>query len=351
MNEKRRSPIKIIAVILLILLLLAAGVIAWIYFFGAIGGGEEQTSQQAIAQFDNAIADDPTNVVVYLDKAEYYLDNGSIEDAARTYADGYAATGSAIIADKLKAMGYNEQGRLLKELPDVTGYTETQAMLQLQQMGYITRLAEEHSETIPVGKVIGITPATGEMVPVGTEITMILSLGVPAVKIPDLTAMKPDEVKAFCEKNKLELKVDYKDVTGVAKDTILDQSIAADSEVERGTAITITVASGEAPETEMKFSFDIPASAEGVFEFTYYVDGKKDEEIGRDARNVGLASNKTLEYTVKGKVGETKTLTIEVTSSKTGRKDTFVVALITLSEQPTSEVKRMNMGIFSQLVS
>ena len=351
MNENKRSPAKVIAVILIILVLAAAGVFVWLYFHGAPSTAVNQSPQQVVEVFDAAIAADPANVELYLDKAQFHLDNGNVDEAALTYAQGYTATGSAIIAEKLKALGYNDQGKKLKEIPDVSGGTETQAVLELQQMGYITSISEEHSDTISVGKVIGTKPSAGEIIPVGETVTVILSLGVEEVDIPDFTAMKLDEAKKYCEDNHLKFTLNYNDIMGKEKDEILGQSVSVGTQVERGTNVILTVASGQTPETEMKFTFDIPASAEGVFEFTYYVDGVKDESIGRDARNVGLASNKTLEYTVKGRVGDVKTLTIEVTSSKTNRKDTFVVALITLSEQPTSEIKRMNMGIFSQLVS
>ncbi|MDS9470536.1 Stk1 family PASTA domain-containing Ser/Thr kinase [Sporosarcina pasteurii] len=70
------------------------------------------------------------------------------------------------------------------EVPDVVEMTETEAIKALEEDGFIVQESiEEHSDDIEAGKVIKTYPEAGKERPIGTEITLYVSIGKDLVAI------------------------------------------------------------------------------------------------------------------------------------------------------------------------
>ena len=121
----------------------------------------------------------------------------------------------------------------------------------------------------------------------------------------------------------------------------------------KGDEITLTVSTGEMPELSREVTISLPQNIEGDFQFKYYVDGVLDEEA-TETRDVSFAASKTLKYTVKGKSGEERELTIKVKSAATGNEGTYLSVKVAFEDDKTSIVpgsEQRNSNIFEELSS
>lgn len=81
-------------------------------------------------------------------------------------------------------------------LPDVVGLSETQAALVLGRLGLsttTTTTASQHRK----GQVIRTEPAAGEMLPVPSEVGLVVSEGREVVAVPDLEGRHLDDVEVL----------------------------------------------------------------------------------------------------------------------------------------------------------
>ena len=202
--------------------------------------------------------------------------------------------------------------------------------------------------------IIRTEPAAHEMAPQGSTVTLIISLGASEtlMSVPKLTDMPIETALERCEEYHLIPEIEYVDTEEFEKGTVISQSIDPNEHVERNTEIVLEVSTGEVAEKTKKFSFAIPDSAEGEFEFMYYIDGMRDTSRGEEIRDVSLASNKTIPYELTGKVGDVKELVIKVTSTKTGASGTYLIAKFTFGEESvTYEITETNKKVFKELLS
>ena len=99
-------------------------------------------------------------------------------------------------------------------VPDVSGYTVSEAINALQEAGFIVadEQRSEASETIDEGLVTKTTPAAGSIRKEGTEITIYVSLGDVTIEIEDYTGENYAEVKGRLEALNLNVYVESKDI-------------------------------------------------------------------------------------------------------------------------------------------
>ncbi len=240
------------------------------------------------------------------------------------------------------------------EIQDLANRTVDAAERQLKKDGFKVKKTYEESDEIPMDNIIRTEPAAHEMAPQGSTVTLIISLGAPEtlMSVPKLTDMPIETALERCEEYHLIPEIEYVDTEEYEKGTVISQSIDPNEHVERNTEIVLEVSTGEIAEKTKKFSFAIPDSAEGEFEFMYYIDGMRDTSRGEEIRDVSLASNKTIPYELTGKVGDVKELVIKVTSTKTGESGTYLVVKFNFGETSvTYEITETNKKIFKELLS
>ena len=240
------------------------------------------------------------------------------------------------------------------EVQDLTNRTVDAAGRQLKKDGFKVKKTYEESDDIAANCVIRTEPPAHEQAPQGSTVTLVISLGATEtlMSVPKLTDMPIETALERCEEYYLVPEIEYVDTDEFEKGMVISQSIEPNEHVERNTEIILEVSTGEIAEKTKKFSFAIPNSAEGEFEFLYYIDGMRDTERGEEIRDVSLASNKTIPYELTGKVGDEKELVIKVTSTKTGASGTYLVVKFTFGENAvTYEIVETNKKIFKELLS
>lgn len=83
------------------------------------------------------------------------------------------------------------------EIPDVSGSSSNQAIIELTRAGFTNiETVEEFSPTVLEGFVIETNPAAGQVVPTEATITVVVSQGPEPVPVPDLEGMSQSEAQA-----------------------------------------------------------------------------------------------------------------------------------------------------------
>lgn len=238
------------------------------------------------------------------------------------------------------------------EIQDMTERTVDAAERQLKKDGFKVTKTYEESDEIDKDFVIRTIPEAHEMAPQGSTVVLVVSYGPAdtAVYVPKLVDLPIETALERCDEYYLVPKVEYVD-SEEEEGKVLEQSIEPSKVVDRNTEIVLKVSSGEIPEKVKKITFTIPKKATGEFEFKYYVDGVLDKE-NVQTRDVSLSINKELSYEVKGRVGETKQLSVVVTSTLTGLTDTYIeVEIVYGEEKSPATITTKNSGVFDELLN
>ncbi|MHA7240631.1 Stk1 family PASTA domain-containing Ser/Thr kinase [Arthrobacter sp. TMS1-12-1] len=129
-------------------------------------------------------------------------------------------------------------------LPEsLLGLTESSARDALEDLGMKGgAVTEETSATVPQGRVITTNPRTGQSVPVGSAVDLVLSNG--RVAVPLLTDLTVAQAQALLEDPAVQLPFSVREAENsvVEPGIITAQSEPARSEVSQGTEIVLTVA-------------------------------------------------------------------------------------------------------------
>ena len=151
-------------------------------------------------------------------------------------------------------------------LPDVTGKTREQAKTDLDKLGFVTNISEENSDSVEAGRVVSQDPAAGVKAPVGSAVTLKVSIGAQAAKIRVPEVRGKTEMDATAEL--AELGITVSKVTEVYSDEyeaglVCDQSFDVGSFVEEGQTLELKVSLGpEAVTYYFKGSIEAPTTAE-----------------------------------------------------------------------------------------
>lgn len=136
-------------------------------------------------------------------------------------------------------------------IPDVSNLTEEEATEKLEKMGLtISATTEEkNSEEIEAGKVIGTNPKEGKVVKEGTEVVLIISLGVEEIEIENYVGQNYIEVKTKLELQGIEVTIEEQDPEGtITEDSsqlILSQSVDPGTKLKKGDKITLYIPSSK----------------------------------------------------------------------------------------------------------
>ena len=240
------------------------------------------------------------------------------------------------------------------EIEDMSNRSLESAKKQLEKNGFKVTTNREENDTIAKDYVIRTVPEAHTMAEVGSTVVLVVSMG-PDDKpfvVPNFVDMQLEDALKKCEELNLKTKVQNK-ASLTEKGTVIEQSIAENSMASKGDEITLTVSTGEMPELSREVTISLPQNIEGDFQFKYYVDGVLDEEA-TETRDVSFAASKTLKYTVKGKSGEERELTIKVKSAATGNEGTYLSVKVAFEDDKTSIVpgsEQRNSNIFEELSS
>ena len=139
-------------------------------------------------------------------------------------------------------------------VPDVEGLDVIAAVNALREEGFVVNATqiEEPSEEIEEGKVTRTEPAAAQLVAVGSQISIVVSTGVPTVPVPSVVNLLIDSARSTILLDGLVLgEPIFVDVPAGSPSVgrVISQDPEAFEEVEIGFVVTITVGQAVAPTT------------------------------------------------------------------------------------------------------
>ena len=154
--------------------------------------------------------------------------------------------GSKIVVELVcAAETVDDQKRLLK-VPDIVNHEREEAISMVQDAGFTYSLEQAPSDSITKGYVISTDPVAGAAADEGSEIKIIISTGPETVmtKVPQLKGLSKDAAIAKIESSNLSIGSISTAESDLDAGTVIDQNIAAGTQIEEHTQISITVSSG-----------------------------------------------------------------------------------------------------------
>lgn len=154
--------------------------------------------------------------------------------------------GSKIVVELVcAAETVDDQKRLLK-VPDIVNHEREEAISMVQDAGFTYSLEQAPSDSITKGYVINTDPVAGAAADEGSEIKIIISTGPKTVmtKVPQLKGLSKDAAIAKIESSNLSIGSISTAESDLDAGTVIDQNIAAGTQIEEHTKISITVSSG-----------------------------------------------------------------------------------------------------------
>ena len=134
-----------------------------------------------------------------------------------------------------------------REVPDVEGLSYTDAVNQLAERGFTVQKTESYSSNVESGNVISQSPSGGQKAPIGSVITLKVSLGQEdnKVRVPNLIGVPEDEAVAkIIEAGLLVGLVGEMNSEEYEEGVVCYQSYTEGSYVERNTEVDFKVSLG-----------------------------------------------------------------------------------------------------------
>lgn len=205
-------------------------------------------------------------------------------------------------------------------IPIVTGKTYEDAKSTLEKEGFVVTKATSYSQDMAAGYVLSQSPAAETKAPVGSTITLTVSLGKEEVKVRVPKVLGMTETEAINKLEEAGLKVgnigsmnsdDY------AKDLVCYQSTSDNSYVEEGTTIDIKLSLGAKAAT---YSFSESITGPTNAEDPYYKPGTEVQVIltpdgGKELLNTKVTTFPMAEVNYKGITSSKGTITFIYTVS------------------------------------
>lgn len=126
-------------------------------------------------------------------------------------------------------------------VPNLVGASTDSAQKQLDRLNLeYDESGEEYDNRMPAGAVISQDPVSGASVPQGSTVSVVVSLGPPLVRVPDVFDMPLEE--AIAELDKAGLKYETFDLVGVSPfDRVASQDPEAGSMAPKGTVVELGI--------------------------------------------------------------------------------------------------------------
>lgn len=132
------------------------------------------------------------------------------------------------------------------QVPDVTGWSESEAQQALENSGLVVDSQAEYSDSVPGGSVISTDPGAGAEVKEGTKVKMIVSLGAEKAAVPDLVGKSAADadaalVAAGLVSGNVTEEYSNKYEAGI----VISQGTKANKEVDKNSTVDYVVSKGQ----------------------------------------------------------------------------------------------------------
>lgn len=135
-------------------------------------------------------------------------------------------------------------GPQLRAVPDVSGVTLDRARVVLETSGFVVTL-DSATADVPRGRIIATDPPADSIVALPSQVALTVSLGPPLVPMPSLLGMDSAQARSVLDSLGLVV-AQVKEVFRFGRDQgiVVEQEPPADSLLERGSAVRLSVGQG-----------------------------------------------------------------------------------------------------------
>ncbi len=133
------------------------------------------------------------------------------------------------------------------EVPSVTGSTAENAESTLTAQGFTVSKEYAYDNSVAQGNVISQSPASGSSAKKGDTITITISQGAEPAVVPNVVGQTEDNAKAMLSNVGLNYNITSVYSSTVEAGYIVEQNITAESQVQKGTTVNLTVSLGAEP--------------------------------------------------------------------------------------------------------
>lgn len=151
-----------------------------------------------------------------------------------------------IINKKTPIVIYLSQGPEGKKLDNYVGKIASDVKTQLENDGYVVTLDYVENDA-KADTIIAQSPGNGSLVKPGDAITLTVSSGQKKVVVPNFTNMTKDEVDAWSKANQISITYETTCNNTVEAYHVISQSVAYDTEINKGDQISISLSTGACP--------------------------------------------------------------------------------------------------------
>jgi len=150
-----------------------------------------------------------------------------------------------IIFDRVLVPAFTRGGGTIS-IPDVTGIPVGEAENIAKEGGFAFRIMrEEHSDSIPETFVISQRPEAGSPAKKGRRISVVVSLSVAVVQVPDITGQHFRTAQLAIEKTGLKVgEILYENSDSVSKEKVINTAPPSGSELLIGSMVDLIVSTG-----------------------------------------------------------------------------------------------------------
>lgn len=172
------------------------------------------------------------------------LSQDPMADRSRTVSD----KGEKIVVDLICAAPTVDDTKRLLKVPDIVNREREEAISMIQDAGFKYSIDQVPSDSVTRGYVISTDPVSGAAADEGSEVKIVISTGPAAVmtKVPQLKGLTKDAAISKIESSNLSVGSLSTAESEFDAGTVIEQNIAAGTEVEEHTKISITISSGPA---------------------------------------------------------------------------------------------------------
>jgi beta-lactam-binding protein with PASTA domain len=157
---------------------------------------------------------------------------------------------------------YVSSGAPLLAIPDVKGFTSSDAQHMLASAKFKTKIVQRFDTAAAKDTVLDVSPAVGTNAAENSTITLTVSQGRQPVRVPQLVGVTLDAARATLGKIGLKVNVDQQTPNDVIpNNTIISQAQSGGSTVDPGATVGVTVSTGPVPVAVPDVSGKSPADA------------------------------------------------------------------------------------------
>ena len=175
---------------------------------------------------------------------EYGIILSQDPDAGRSRA--VSENGGKIIVELVCATKTESDQKRLLKVPNIINRSREDAISIIQDAGFTYSVTQVASDSITKGYVISTDPVAGAAAEEDSEVKIVISKGPDIVmtQMPQLKGLSQEDAIKKIESSKLSVGTISKAESDLEAGTVIEQNVAAGTQVEEHTKINITISSG-----------------------------------------------------------------------------------------------------------